>query len=339
MNISTALQETPEIDTRTKPSKKDVLMKGDLRYSIASVQACHRNPDAIELRIQVKGTRATFSKRLDEVYTEKWLPHFSPQDVTRMGNLISAQKETNKTRVHNLTRAQSAATHSVVILGMAFVAVLLIANVLAFKLTWINLGILPLGSLTFNLSFQSDCGFFIFPLTFFINDVLTEVYGFRTTRLVIWGGLGALLVATISIEIALHLPASPFWQHQEAYATVLGASWRIFAASCIAYLCGEFLNSMLLARLKVLTQGKHLWFRATTSTFLGSLVDTTLLFYLGFLGSLPHQEAFRFIALGMAIKMTCEIVLLPCTYWLSSYLKKKDGVDTYESISWKRAFI
>ena len=212
---------------------------------------------------------------------------------------------------------------------MFFIAALLLSNILAFKLTWLNLGTFDLGTLSVPLTFQCDAAFFVFPLTFFINNVLTEVYGFKTTQLIIWTSLAALLGAGLAVQVALMLPASPLWEHEEAFAKVLNPSWRIFAASSIAFVSGGILNARILSHIKILTHGKHLWLRATTSTLFGALVDTTLLFFIGFLGPLPGSEALGFIALGMVIKLSCEILLLPFTYWLSRYLKRVDTINAH----------
>jgi len=330
MNLSTYFQDPPpKTEVNKKTSKKCQIFNGAPRYRILDIHPPQKPGEDTYVRIQIKGTRASFSKSLTDVYTEDWLPFFSTQEAAKLGELITAKKNGNKGKLHSKKSSSLPITRNVVVLGIFFIAALLLSNILAFKLTWLNLGTLSLGAFSIPFKFQCDAAFFVFPLTFFINDVLTEVYGFKTTRLIIWASLAALITAGLAIQAALLLPASPLWEHQEAFTAVLSPSWRIFAASSIAFVSGGILNSLILSRLKVLTHGKHLWFRATTSTFFGALVDTILFFLIGFLGILPASEALGFIALGMAIKMSCEILLLPFTYWLSGYLKRVDKIDAY----------
>lgn len=323
MSLSIFFQDPPpKTEVNKKTSKTCQILNGAPRYRILDIHPPQKPGEDTYVRIQIKGTRASFSKSLTDVYSEDWLPFFSTQEAAKLGELAKGKFHSRKVNPLPITR-------NVVVLGIFFIAALLLSNILAFKLTWLNLGTLSLGRFSIPFKFQCDAAFFVFPLTFFINDVLTEVYGFKTTRLIIWSSLAALVAAGLAIQAALLIPASPLWEHQEAFTTVLNSSWRIFTASSIAFVSGGILNSFILSRLKVLTHGKHLWFRATTSTFFGALVDTMLFFLIGFLGPLPASEALGFIALGMAIKMSCEVLLLPFTYWLSNYLKRTDKIDAY----------
>jgi hypothetical protein len=328
MSLSTFYTDPPSTKVGLETRKRPVF-DGSPRYKILEVHPPQKDGEDTYVRIQIKGTRSSFLKSLTSIYTEDWLPFFSMREASRLGELFVAQKNNSWKQIRSNSHWASPITRNVVILAIFFIATLLLSNILAFKLTWLHLGTLHLGAIRIPLNFQCDAAFFIFPLTFYINNVLTEVYGFKITRLVIGASFVTLLFAGIAVQIAIALPSSPLWEHQESFTTVLSSSWRIFIASSIAFISGSILNALILSRLKILTHGKHLWFRATTSTFFGALVDTTLLFYIGFLGPLPRREAFGFIALGMAIKMTCELALIPFTYWLSNHLKRVDTMDAY----------
>lgn len=174
-----------------------------------------------------------------------------------------------------------------------------------------------------------DAGTLLFPLTYLIGDVLTEVYGYRRTRLVIWIGFAASLVGVGSIQIAIHLPAAGFWKdNQTAYETVLDTTWRIFLASLAAYLVGEFTNSFVLAKLKVATEGRFLWLRTTTSTVVGQGLDSALFSTIAFAGTgvpLANQ-----IVTIWVVKVCWEVAATPLTYAVCGFLKRREGVDVYD---------
>ncbi|MEZ5099716.1 MAG: queuosine precursor transporter [Thermoleophilia bacterium] len=176
---------------------------------------------------------------------------------------------------------------------------------------------------------QFDAGTILFPLTYLIGDVLTEVYGYRRARSLIWIGFGVNLVAIGVIQLAIALPAAGFWQeNQAAYETVLGTTWRIFLGSLAAYLVGEFANSYILARLKVATQGRFLWLRTSSSTVVGQGLDSVIFSVIAFAGTgiaLGNQ-----IATIWVIKVLWEVAATPLTYAVVTFLKRREGIDWYD---------
>ncbi|HYH04446.1 MAG TPA: queuosine precursor transporter, partial [Bacillota bacterium] len=160
------------------------------------------------------------------------------------------------------------------ILACFFVAALLLSNLIAGKL-----------ALFFGVTLPAAV--VLFPLTYIFGDILTEVYGFKKARLIIWTGLGANLFMVGVLLIAVALPFPDFWHGQQAFAEVLGQTPRVVGASLLAYFCGEFFNSVVLARLKVLTQGRQLWLRAVVSTMVGEGVDTVVFIGVAFGGTVP----------------------------------------------------
>ncbi|HYO80712.1 MAG TPA: queuosine precursor transporter [Bryobacteraceae bacterium] len=204
------------------------------------------------------------------------------------------------------------------ILVSAFVAVLLVSNIVAPKL--IDIG-----------PFRLSGAQLLFPLTYIFGDIFTEVYGYAGSRRAIWNGFFAsALMAVISMAIVA-LPASPGWPHQEAYATVLGFLPRLVAASLAAYWAGEFVNSYTMAKLKLVTRGRHLWMRTIGSTAVGQLVDTVLVMVLAFGGVMRNEDLIRVIVSGYLAKVLYEAAATPLTYLVVNGLKRAEGVDILDS--------
>ncbi len=198
-----------------------------------------------------------------------------------------------------------------------FVAVLLISNIASTK-------ILNLGPLTF------DGGTILFPLSYIFGDILTEVYGYARSRKVIWLGFMAAAVMSVTLAIVGALPPAADWGNQAAYDAILGQTPRIVIASLIAYFAGEFSNSVTLARLKVLTQGRRLWLRTISSTFLGQLLDTALFVLIAFAGIVPSNVLMAIAVSNYLFKCGVEILFTPVTYWITGWLKQQEQEDYYD---------
>ena len=200
-----------------------------------------------------------------------------------------------------------------------FVTVLLISNVASTK-------ILQLGPFTF------DGGTILFPLSYIFGDVLTEVYGYRRSRRVIWIGFGCAALLVLVLSIVGALPPAADWEHQEAYEVILGATPRIVLGSLIAYFAGEFSNSYVLARMKVWSQGRWLWTRTVGSTVVGQAVDTTLFVTIAFAGTLPWPLFWSIIASNYVFKVGLEAAMTPVTYRVTGFLKQAENADVYLSL-------
>lgn len=202
-------------------------------------------------------------------------------------------------------------------LSVFFVAVLLISNIASTK-------IVQLGWLTF------DGGTLLFPLSYIFADILTEVYGFRKSRQVIWLGFFCAFIMSAILYIVGMLPAAADWGNQSAYDAILGQAPRIVAASLIAYLCGEFINSFILAKMKIWTAGKWLWTRTIGSTVVGEFVDSSLFILIAFAGVLPNSLLVTLIISNYVFKTAIEILFTPATYAAVGYLKRTEGEDYYD---------
>jgi queuosine precursor transporter len=207
-------------------------------------------------------------------------------------------------------------SYRLVIIIAVFITCLITANTIAVKV--ISLG-----------SFILPAAVFVFPISYIFGDILTEVYGFKTARRVIWLGFACNLIFVFFAWIGQILPGAPFWGGQEAYETILGYTPRLLAASFAGYLVGEFVNSYVLARMKILTKGKWLWSRTITSTIFGEGLDTALFITLAYIGT-PTFAAIMIFNHWVS-KVGIEVVFTPATYAAVNWLKRKEGIDTYDT--------
>jgi len=201
--------------------------------------------------------------------------------------------------------------------GCLFVAVLLIANTVGGKVVSV-----------FGLNLPG--GIVIFPISYIFGDVLTEVYGFRASRRIIWTGLFCNALMSFVYLAVQYLPAAPFWPHQTAYEEILGFVPRITMASICAYFSGEFCNSYVLAKMKIWTKGKYLWTRTIGSTVIGEGVDTIIFCLIAFSGKFPAPAIFSIIISNYVVKVLYEVLATPLTYRVVSFLKKAEEVDVYD---------
>ena len=198
-----------------------------------------------------------------------------------------------------------------------FVTVLIISNIIAVKLVTIG----PL---------VVTAALVLFPVSYILADVLTEVYGYGVARRTIWIGFLCNLVAVLAIVVGGVIPAAPFWEAQDAYDAILGYSSRLLAASFVAYLGGEFLNAFVLAKLKLRTGGRHLWLRTIGSTLVGQALDSAVFVVVAFAGVLPTEALLLAAVSQWAAKSLYEALATPLTYLVVGFLKRSEGVDHYD---------
>ena len=216
-----------------------------------------------------------------------------------------------------------------VVVTALFVTVLLVSNIIAVKL--IHVGTLPFQFLGSDLLFL-PAGIVIFPVSYIIGDVLTEVYGFKLARGVIWLGFVCNAVGALFIWLGGLIPAEIFWADQEAYDAILGQARWVLLGSFAAYLVGEFANSMVLARLKHATEGRYLWLRTVSSTVVGQGFDSFVFIFIAFGigGDLPTDQLFRIVLIQWVAKIAYEALATPLTYAVVTYLKRKEQLDVYD---------
>ena len=202
-----------------------------------------------------------------------------------------------------------------VLIVAVFVTTLITSNIIAVKLVQVGSIVVPAGTIT------------IFPLSYIIGDVLTEVYGFRRARRVIWLGFLCNLIAVIAIYLTQRLPAPAFWDAQAAYVRILGFTPRLLAGSFAAYLIGELANAFVMARMKVLTEGRWLWSRTISSTLVGEGIDSLVFISIAFAGTIATHDLFHTIFTTWWVKTLYEVVATPLTYLVVNRLKRAEGVD------------
>lgn len=200
----------------------------------------------------------------------------------------------------------------------AFVAILLLSNLIgAAKLS-------TLGGFTFG------AGILFFPLGYVLGDVLTEVYGYARARRCVWAGFVAMIFMAFMSYVVVALPPAEGWGGQAAYEAVFGNTWRIVLASLLGFWAGEFANSVVLAKMKVLTQGKHLWTRTIGSTIVGQAVDSLFFYPIAFAGIWTTQQVLTVMVTNWAMKVAWEAVLTPVTYAVVGSLKRREGLDIFD---------
>lgn len=207
-------------------------------------------------------------------------------------------------------------SYRLVIIIAVFITCLITANIIAVKVIHIGQFIMP-------------AAIFVFPISYIFGDVLTEVYGYHAARRVIWLGFACNLVFVFFAWIGQILPSASFWSDQTAYESILGYTPRLLAASLCGYLVGEFINSYVLARMKILTAGRWLWSRTISSTIVGEGVDTSIFITLAYIGtgaSVPTMILTHWTA-----KVIIEVVFTPATYAIVNWLKRKESIDTYDN--------
>lgn len=202
--------------------------------------------------------------------------------------------------------------------GLLFTVCLIISNIVAQKLisVWI---------------IEATAGLIIFPLSYIVNDLITEVWGFRKVRLIIWNGFLMNFLAVVVFRLSIALPASPHFGHQEAFELVLGNTGRILAASFAAFLLGSFLNAYVMSKMKIMQRGRGFSLRAIVSTIAGEGADSIVFFSIAFAGIIPPQAILMLILTQTAMKTGYEIIALPFTARIVKWVKKHEETDVYDT--------
>ncbi len=203
------------------------------------------------------------------------------------------------------------------IISGLFVCVLMISNITSTKLV-------ALGRFTF------DGGTLLFPLSYIFGDILTEVYGYSASRRVIWTGFFSCILMSATFYLIGILPPDPAWEYQKAYEVILFYTPRLVLASIIAFFCGEFSNSFVLAKMKILTRGRFLWTRTISSTLVGEFVDTLLFVVIAFAFTYSGNILMKIILFNYLFKCGVEILFTPITYAIVNFLKRNEQVDHFD---------
>jgi uncharacterized integral membrane protein (TIGR00697 family) len=206
-------------------------------------------------------------------------------------------------------------SHRFVVIAAVFVTCLITANIIAVKVIGFGSVVMP-------------AAIVVFPLSYIFGDILTEVYGYRRARRIIWLGFLCNLVFVFFAWVGQLLPSASFWEGQEAYESILGYTPRLLAASFCGYLVGEFVNSFIMAKMKIATGGRWLWMRTIGSTIVGEGLDTTLFIVIAYVGTASFMPLM--ILYHWLIKVAIETLATPLTYRAVDYLKRAEKVDIYD---------
>jgi uncharacterized integral membrane protein (TIGR00697 family) len=178
--------------------------------------------------------------------------------------------------------------------------------------------------------FSFGAGILFFPISYFFNDILTEVYGYARSRKVVWAGFAAMGFASFMSWVVVSLPPAQGWIHQDAYEVVFGQTPRIVVASLVAFFSGEFVNSFTLAKMKVFTSGRFLWIRTIGSTIAGEAADSIIFYPIAFYGFWPNDLLITVMITNYVLKVSWEVIATPVTYRVVNFLKRKEHEDYYD---------
>ena len=207
--------------------------------------------------------------------------------------------------------------HIYEMLAGLFVMTLIVSNIASVK-------VVAVGPLVF------DAGTILFPLSYIVGDIVTEVYGYRKMRSLLYVGVVSLILTMTTFWVVQILPASPDWPNQVAYESILGVVWRIVLASVTALFLGEIMNAYVMARMKVRSKGKNLWVRMISSSVVGSAIDTVVFSTVAFLGTMPFDALAQLMITVFLIKITTEVIVSPLTIKIINIVKRREKIDTYE---------
>jgi queuosine precursor transporter len=201
--------------------------------------------------------------------------------------------------------------------GLLFTVCLIIANIIAQKTITV-------------FGLNATAGILVFPVSYIVNDLIAEVWGYRKARLIIWYGFLMNFFVVIIFKLSILIPGNDFFQNQVAFESVLGASFRLTAASFLAFLVGSFVNAFIMSRMKIAQKGKGFSLRAVVSTFAGEGVDSLIFFFIAFAGMMPVPVLFQLTLHVAIIKTAYEILVLPLTVFLVKRIKKSENLDVFD---------
>jgi queuosine precursor transporter len=282
--------------------------------------------------VRVRDSRATFKMSPRDLNKKAWLEKFSKEDVAHIGFLNAATYTDGLVPLKYFPTRKRQLTHAVLSLSFLFVGFLILSNVTGGRVIAINLdwpGFLR------KFTVDSPAALIVFPMTYAFSTIITEVYGYRVSRIVIWGGMVVNFMLAAGMWLLSLLPSSPVWAAQngvlaQSYELLAVEFARTFIASSVAYFSGEFFNAISLAKFKIASAGRNLWARVVLSTSIAVVIDSTLFCTIVFWGRLPWKAIFTIICVQIVVKTLYELILLPLVTTVSRRLKEMDGVDYYD---------
>lgn len=282
--------------------------------------------------VRVRDSGATFRMSPRELNKKTWLDKFSREDVAHIGFLNAATYTDQLVPLSYFPTRKHQLTPAVLLLAIVYVGFLMLSNVTGARVIELKLNWLPFLS---GVTVGIPAALIAFPMTYAFSTIITEVYGYRVSRMVIWGGLAVNLMFVIGTWLLSLPPGLPSWEARNptlaaAYPALALEFARTFVASTVAYFCGEFINTTFLAKLKIATAGHHLWARVISSTFVAIVIDSVLFCTILFWGRLPKPVVLTMIGIQITVKLIYELLLLPLVTTVSKHLKQIDKIDYYD---------
>lgn len=297
----------------------------------AVVEPSYGNGEPLVL-IRVRDSGATFKMSVRELHTGSWLDKFSREDVAHIAFLNRVTKKDPLASFPYFPTHKQQLTPAVLVLSIMYVGLLILSNMTGSRVIEVTIDWMPFVD---PVAVGIPAALIAFPMTYGFCTVITEVYGYRVSRMVIWGGLAVNLMFVIGTWLLSLPPGLPSWEAQNpmlaaAYPVLAHEFARTFVASTVAYFCGEFINATFLAKLKIATAGRYLWARVISSTSIAVIIDSALFCSILFWGRLPPRVVFTMIGIQIAVKLIYELALLPIITTVSKRLKQMDKVDYYD---------
>jgi queuosine precursor transporter len=301
-------------------------------HEIEAVFEPTTDDDKILVLVRVRDSGATFKMSPHDLNKKAWLEKFSKEDVSHIAFLNAATYTDELIPLKYFPKRKRQLTHAVLALSLLYVGFLMLSNVTGGRVVEINLG---WPGFLGNFSIDLPAALIVFPMTYAFSTMITEVYGYRVSRIVIWGGLMVNFMFVVGVWLLSLIPSSPAWAAQnsalaQSYEVLAGQFARTFVASTVAYFAGEFLNAMSLAKLKIASAGRHLWARVVFSTSIAIVIDSALFCTILFWGQLPTKMIVTIIGVQVMVKTIYELIMLPLVTTVSRRLKEMDGVDYYD---------
>lgn len=287
-------------------------------YKIIAFKENFNNTNKTAVKFQVINSSRSFYCLVEDVYNKKWLNNLTKEDCAYLAVLYVAENKKDPSIISHYPRKHINVTTSVLILAVLYTGCLILSNMAGSKIVTLGQWITLPAVLAF------------FPLTYILDDIITEVYGFTISRKIIWSALMSNVLVIIGAFVIVKITPSPYWHNQEAFERVFLESPRILCASMLAYVFGEFFNSVALAKMKIHTKGKYLWLRSILSTSVGSILDSSIFCTIGFLGTVPNYVILSMVITQYIVKISYAVCALPLVYKVTNFLKKLDKVDTYD---------
>lgn len=286
-------------------------------YTIEGFNPDYVKTGSLTVNLRIVNTDHCFQLPVSELVTKKWLNVLSKFDAMKAGLWWSIESNQSLYLLDKVQNFNLLHHKFILILSVLYINVIILSNTIG-------------GKLTVLFGFHFPAVLYVFPVTFILSDILTEVYGYTITKNIIWLGFLTNLITVFAIFLVGITPASVYWDHQDSYYHIFNTSYRISLASFLAYIGGEFLNAYLLSNLKKLTNGKYMWARIMIASAISDFADSLIFCTIAFILLLPIVDVWKMIMIQVCFKMFYELLASPMTCKICKYIKSYESIDVYD---------